>query len=121
MAVLCMLYKIRCNLMHPLYGALLVPYVPGRVTRGALVAHRYTYEPPRCRTSQYCRTFVPFSVSLWNGLDGPVFDGVEIAGFKSRPMPFYWPNCSLLLCLLLFFPFSFLFICVGTVGLGSSD
>ena len=38
-AVLCMLYKIRCNQMHPLYGTLLVPYVPVRVTRGALVAH----------------------------------------------------------------------------------
>ena len=32
-AVLCMLYKIRCNLMHPLYGALPVLYVPVRVTR----------------------------------------------------------------------------------------
>ena len=42
MAVLCMLYKIRCNRMHPLYGALPVPYVPVRVTRNALVAHRYT-------------------------------------------------------------------------------
>ena len=39
--VLCMLYKIRCNLMHPLYSALPVPYVPVRVTRGALIAHRY--------------------------------------------------------------------------------
>ena len=38
-AVLCMLYNIRCNLMHPLYGALPGPYVPVRVTRGALVAH----------------------------------------------------------------------------------
>ena len=36
-------YKIRCNPMHPLYGALTVPYVPVRVTRGALVTHRYTY------------------------------------------------------------------------------
>ena len=26
--VLCMLYKIRCNPMHHLYGALPVPYVP---------------------------------------------------------------------------------------------
>ena len=58
-AVLCMLYKIRCNLMHPLSGALPVPYVPVRVTRGALIAHRYTYAPPRCRTSQYRRTFFP--------------------------------------------------------------
>ena len=63
-AVLCMLYKIRCNPMHPLNDALPGPYVPVRVTRGALVAHRYIYAPPRCRTSQYRRTFVPFSVSL---------------------------------------------------------
>ena len=53
MAVLCMLYKIRCNPMHPLYGALPVPYVPMRVTRAAVIAHRYTYAPPRCKTSQY--------------------------------------------------------------------
>ena len=83
-AVLCMLYKIRCNPMHPLYGALPVPYVPVRVIRGAMIAHRYTYGPPRCRTSQYSRTFIPFSVSLWNDLGDPVFDGVGLAGFKSR-------------------------------------
>ena len=47
-AVLCMLYKIRCNPMHPLYGDLPVPYVPVRVTRGAVIAHRYTYAPPPC-------------------------------------------------------------------------
>ena len=51
-AVLCMLYKIRCNPVHPLNGALPGPYVPAQVTRGALVTHRYTYAPPRCRTSQ---------------------------------------------------------------------
>ena len=37
-AVLCMLYKIRCNPMHPLNDSLPGPYVPVRVTRGALVA-----------------------------------------------------------------------------------
>ena len=63
-AVLCMLYKIRCKTVHPLHGALPGPYVPARVTRGALVAHRYTYEPPGCRTLQYSRTFIPFSVSV---------------------------------------------------------
>ena len=87
-SVLCMLYKIRCNLMHPLYGALAVPYVPVRVTRFAVIAHRYTYAPPRCRASQYRRTFVPFSVSLWNDLSDPVFDGVLLAGFKSRANSF---------------------------------
>ena len=85
-SVLCMLYKIRCNPMHSLCGVLPVPYVP--VTRGAVIAHRYTYAPPRCRTSQYRRTFVPFSVSLWNDLSDPVFDGVGLAGFKSRANAF---------------------------------
>ena len=70
--------------MHPFNGALPGPYVPVRVTRGALVAHRYTYAPHRCRTLQYSRTFIPFSVSLWNDLANPVFDDVGLAGFKSR-------------------------------------
>ena len=83
-AVLCTLYKIRRNPVHPLNGALPGPYVPPRVTRGALVAHRYTCAQPRCRTLQYSRTFIPFSVSLWNDLANSVFDGVGLAGFKSR-------------------------------------
>ena len=70
--------------MHPLNDGLPGPYVPVRVTRGALVAHRYTDAPPRCRTSQYRMTFIVFSVSLWNDLVNPVFNGVGLAGFKSR-------------------------------------
>ena len=87
-AALCMQYKIRCNPMHPLCDALPVPYVSVRVTRGALIAHRYTYAPPRCRTSQYRMTFIALSVSLWNDLVDPVFDGVGLAGFKSRSNAF---------------------------------
>ena len=79
-AVLCMLHKIRCNPMHVLNGALPGPHVPVRVTRGALVAHRYTYAPPFCRTSRYSKTLVPFLGSLWNDLVDPVFDGVGLAG-----------------------------------------
>ena len=74
--------------MHPLSGALPLPYVPARVTRGALIAHRHSFAPPRCRTSQYGRSFVPLSVSLFNDLSDPVFDGVGLAGFKSRPNAF---------------------------------
>ena len=83
-AVLYMLYKIRYNPMHPLYGALSGSYVPVRVTGGAFVARLYTYAPPRCRTSEYSRTFIHKSVSLWNDLTDPVFNGVGLAGFKSR-------------------------------------
>ena len=87
-AVLCMLYKISCNPMRPLCGAQPVPNVPVCVTRGTFIAHRYTYAPPRCRTSQYRMTFILLSVSLWNDLVDAVFDGVGLVGFKSRSNAF---------------------------------
>ena len=87
-AELCMLFKVKSNPMHPLSIALPLPYVAAHVTRGALIAHRHSFAPPRCRTSQYRRNFVPLSVSLWNDLSDPVFDGVGLAGFKSRAYAF---------------------------------
>ena len=87
-AVLCILYKIRCNPVHPLCGAFPGPYVPVRVTCSALVAHRYTYAPPRCRTLQCSRTFTPLSVSFWKDLANPVFDGMGLVGFKSMANDF---------------------------------
>ena len=75
-----MLFKIKSNPMHRLSGAFPLPYVPARVTRGVLVAHRHSFAPPRCRTSQYRRSFMPLSVSLWNDLSDRVFDGVGLAG-----------------------------------------
>ena len=38
-AVLCMLFKIKSNPMHPLSRAFPLPYVLAHVTRGATVAH----------------------------------------------------------------------------------
>ena len=78
-----------------------VPYVPARVTRGALIAHRYTYA--RCRTSQCRRTFIfpsqYLSGTIWLTTYSMVWDWrVSRAG----PMPFYWPSCPLLFCLQLF-------------------
>ena len=71
----------------------MVPYMDhmcqcGLHAGGALVAHRHTYAPPRCRTSQYSRTFMPLAVFLWNDLTNPVFDGVGLAGFKSKANAF---------------------------------
>ena len=54
-----MLYKIRCKSMYLLKSALPEPYVPLRVTRGALVPNRYTCAPPRCKTSQDRRLLFP--------------------------------------------------------------
>ena len=117
----CILFKITCNPMHPLYGALPVTYVQVLVTRGAVIAHKYTYLPPHCRTSQHLRSFIFLSVCLWNDLGDPIFDGVGLVGFKSRPNAFL---LALLLAPFLspaIFPFSSFIIWVGIVGLGSSD
>ena len=54
--------------MRPLNGALPGPYVPARVTRGVLVAHRYTYSQPHAESSM---TFIPLSVSLCLLLPAP--------------------------------------------------
>ena len=39
---------------------------------------------PDAEPCSITKTFIPFSVSLWNDLDNPVFDGVGLAGFNSR-------------------------------------
>ena len=66
-AVLCMLYKISYNSMHPLYGTY-PDRAPVRVTRGALFGHWYSDVPPRCTTSRCRRSFIPPWVSLRNDL-----------------------------------------------------
>ena len=80
-SVLCMLYKIRCNPMQTLNDAVPGRYVPVRVTRGSLVAHRYTYAPLQNLAVQ--QAFVKLTVSLWKDFADTVFDGVGLAGFKS--------------------------------------
>ena len=72
-AALCTMQKISS---HP-NDALPVPYVPVRVTRGALDAHRHTYGPSRCRTSQYGGLLFPsqcLSGTILTALHSMVFD-----------------------------------------------
>ena len=83
-AVLCMMYKNRCSPMQQFNDALPGPYLLVWVTRGALVAHLYTYAPPGCRTSQNRRTFVlPFSVPLERSC-WPRIRGCGTGGFEEQ-------------------------------------
>ena len=79
----------------------------------------FHYEPPRGRTSHYRRSFIAFSVSLWNDLAYPVFDVVGLAGFKSMEY-FLWPKVLATFLSSIGFHFSSFILCVGIVGLGSS-
>ena len=91
--------------MHPNYGALPVPYVPLRVARVAVIVHRYTYAPPCCRTSQYRQNFIQ-SVSLWNDLSDPVFDGVG-RGFQQQSQCLFIGLAARSLFVVCCFPFLF--------------
>ena len=85
---LCMLFKIKSNPMYPLSCALALLYVPVHVTHFAFVDHKHSFALPRFMTYQYHRSFVPLSEFLSNDLSDPVFDGVGLAGFKSRAYSF---------------------------------
>ena len=87
MAVLCIQYKIRCNPMHPLYVALLVPFVPVRVTRRALVAYRHI----QCFSSLQnlaAPQDLHSSLSVSVARSDLVFDGVGLVGVKRKTNAF---------------------------------
>ena len=88
--------------MHPINNALHVSYVPLPVTRGALAANRNTYGLPRSRT------FIPLSVSRWNDLADPVFDGVGLACFKIGAIASLFTKAAR--SLFVFYCFQFLFL-----------
>ena len=67
----------------------------------------------------YCP--VTLSVSLFNDLAEPVFDGVRLAGFKSMANDFFIGLATPSLFVPTVFPFSSLILWVGIVRLGSSD
>ena len=73
-------------------GPFQAPYIPQEVGRVTIRLSCY-------RTSQYIRTFVPLSVSLWNYLANPVFDGVNWLVSREGPMLLCWPK--------LLYPYSF--------------
>ena len=82
-AGLCMLYKDRERVSHPLFACLPDPYRRERLTRGAEALNQFAFEPVRYRTNQYSRSFIPAFVDKCNSLGNSVFDGVGIGSFKT--------------------------------------
>ena len=77
------------SLFHKLYfnrdlsHSQLIPdplYLP-RATRFAEQQHQYAVDVPRCRTSQFQRSFIPHTVGLWNSLPEDVVQ-LELQKFK---------------------------------------
>ena len=85
-------------------------YVPVRVTDGPLVTHRYTYAPPRWRTSQdFCSLLsVPLELSCW-----PCIRRCGTGEFQEQGQFFFIVlSCTIPTIVFYCFPFSF-FLYVG--------
>ena len=102
---LCMLFKIMSNPMHPLGDALPLLCVQQRVTRCALVAHRHSFVPPRFRTFQYRRTFVPSRCLFGMILVTLCLMVRDCRVSRAEPMLSCWHDLLFLFWLLLFYLF----------------
>ena len=78
-AVLCMMYYIRCNHMYPLYGAIPVPYVQCGL-QAVLWSHIGTVMPLLTRSTPEPRStpglLFPSQCLQWRDPADPAFDGV---------------------------------------------
>ena len=99
-AVLCMLYKSRCNPMHPLNDVLPGPYAVPWSHIGIRM-----YVPPRCGTSHYRRTFVSSQFPSETILLTPCSMVWDYRVSRAGPMHFYWPK--------LLYPYYFLYCRAG--------
>ena len=86
-AVLCMLYKNRCNPIDPPNDGMWTVCTSAGCTPcpGSTSVYLCTTSLQNLAVPQ---TFVLLSVSLWNDLADPVFDGVGLAGLKSKANDF---------------------------------
>ena len=75
-AVQCMLYKVGCKPVHPLHGATWVIGACVGSKRGSGSTSVYLFDSSLQNLT--------VSVPLCNDPANPVFDGVRLAGFKSR-------------------------------------
>ena len=101
-SILWMPYRIRCNPLHSLYGALPVPYVPVRVTRDAVIAHRSLMRLFAAEPRSIAGLLFPFQYLFGTILVTPYSMVWEWRVSRAWPIPIYWPSCSLPFCLLLF-------------------
>ena len=117
-AVSCMLYNIRHNQIHPLYGALPGTCVPVRLhavlwsyigTLRCLLAADPRSTAGLWFSCQYlCGTILVTSYSMvW-----------DCRVSRTGPMPFYWRSCSIAPFWFTVFAFSSFILWVGIVGVG---
>ena len=78
--------------------------------RPLLVAHLFTYAPPRCRTSQYRRIFSRSQCPSGTILLAQYSMVWDWRASRAGPMLFYWPSCSIPTIVFYYFSLSLLYV-----------
>ena len=100
-----MLFNIKSNPMHPLSGALLLPFVPVRVTRGASVAHRHSFAPPVAGFLSIAEALCPSLCLFGTILVTMCLIAWDWRVSRAEPMLSSWHDLLFLFCFLLFYLF----------------
>ena len=119
-AVLWMLYKNRCNPMHPLY--LYLSRMCRFVLHAVLLSHIGTLMHLLTAESRSTeRLLFPYQFLCLTILVTPYSIVCDWRLSRTGPMSLYWPRCSLHILSPTVFSFSSLILWVGIVGLGYSN
>ena len=78
------LFKLYSNDGHPLRALLPDLHQPTRLTRGTQAMNGAAFSVVRCRTTQFSRTFIPYTCRRWNSLPDDVIGAGDADSFKSR-------------------------------------
>ena len=82
-AALCILFRIFNNSEHPMHSRLPGPVDPVRRTRRAVQMNSCALITPWSRySSQYNRTFLPYTIEIWNFLPQEIVESRTIDRFK---------------------------------------
>ena len=81
-AALSLFYRFRGSAVHSVGKLFPQLFTAGLPTHHNIAMQSFSLECPRCRISQYSRTFIPPCVSLWNILNESDITGDGLGAFK---------------------------------------
>ena len=82
-------FLITNNVHHPFHSGIPALAISQRNTRQTVNQNDHCFVVSRCSTEQFSRTFVPYSVRVWNSLPNDVVNSSSIDIFKSKTNKFF--------------------------------
>ena len=79
---ICLFFKVVKTPTHPLHLSLPPRFVSNRITRYNQNFNSMAFQPIRCQTNQYSRSFFPSMIKIWNTLPEDLIQSSDMHSFK---------------------------------------